>query len=132
MQNIFFIIIDALRFDVASDKVSKFIAPTLFSLSKQGVVNKIISNGQVTKFVVPSIFTQTYPLDYGGYNYGIKDRPSSFVELISRHRIYCKMYEGHDIDGPFGLCERGFHDKVIYYDKRLLLEGYIKKRFYTI
>ena len=38
------------------------------------------------------------------------------------------MFEGHDIDGPYGRCERGFTQKKFYYDKRLLLEGFLKKK----
>ena len=65
MKNIFFIIIDALRLDSLKDDVSKKIAPNLKKMCDQGALKKIISNGQVTKFVAPSIFTQTFPLDYG-------------------------------------------------------------------
>ena len=128
MKNIFFIIIDALRLDSINDNDSTKIAPNLKKLCEQGIVQKVTTNGQVTKFVVPSIFTQTFPLDYGGYNYGIKNRPKSFVELIGNKNISCRMFEGHDIDGPFGCCDRGFHTKKFYYDKRLLLEGFIKKK----
>ena len=128
MKNIFFIIIDALRLDSINDNDSTKIAPNLKKLCEQGIVQKVTTNGQVTKFVVPSIFTQTFPLDYGGYNYGIKNRPKSFVELIGNNNISCRMFEGHDIDGPFGCCDRGFHTKKFYYDKRLLLEGFIKKK----
>ena len=128
MKNIFFIIIDALRMDSLNDDMSEKIAPNLKKMCGKGLVEKIITNGQVTKFVVPSIFTQTFPLDYGGYNYGIKNRPKSFVELLNKNKILCRMFEGHDIDGPYGRCERGFSQKKFYYDKRLLLEGFLKKK----
>ena len=65
MKNIFFIIIDALRMDSLNDDMSEKIAPNLKKMCSKGLVEKIITNGQVTKFVVPSIFTQTFPLDYG-------------------------------------------------------------------
>ena len=129
-QNIIFIIIDALRFDaVQKNNLSKFsLTPTLDSMINKGHLKKIITNGQVTKFVVPSIFTQSYPLDYDGYNYGIKNRAKSFVEILSEEGFKCIMLEGHDIDGPFGNCERGFDEVYRFYDKRLLLEGFIKKK----
>ena len=38
------------------------------------------------------------------------------------------MFEGHDVDGPFGCMERGFDYNGCYYDKRLILEGFIKKK----
>ena len=128
MKNIFFIIIDALRMDSLNDDMSEKIAPNLKKMCGKGLVEKIITNGQVTKFVVPSIFTQTFPLDYGGYNYGIKNRPKSFVELINKNKILCRMFEGHDIDGPMDVVKEGFSQKKFYYDKRLLLEGFLKKK----
>ena len=82
MKNIFFIIIDALRFDSLNDDVSKKIAPNLKKLCDEGILQKVTTNGQTTKFALPSIFTQTFPLDYGGYNYGIKNKPRSFVECL--------------------------------------------------
>ena len=128
MKNIFFIIIDALRFDSLNDDVSKKIAPNLKKLCDEGILQKVTTNGQTTKFALPSIFTQTFPLDYGGYNYGIKNKPRSFVELINKKNFFCRMFEGHDVDGPFGCMERGFNYNGCYYDKRILLEGFIKKK----
>ena len=127
-KNIVFIIIDALRFDVIQKNTKSSLTPTLNLLIDKGYLKKIITNGQVTKFVVPSIFTQTYPLDKDGYNYGIKNRDKSFVEILKENGFKCLMLEGHDIDGPFGNCERGFDEVHRFYDKRLLLEGFIKKK----
>ena len=45
--------------DSLNDDMSEKIAPNL--KNSKGLVEKIITNGQVTKFVVPSIFTQTFP-----------------------------------------------------------------------
>ncbi len=45
-------------------------------------MRRAIANGQTTQFVPPSIFTQTYPLDHGGYNNGIRGRPQSFEEQL--------------------------------------------------
>ena len=56
---------------------------------------------------MPSVFTQTFPLDYGGYNSVIKKRPKSFVEIL-KNDFKTFMLEGHDNDGPECCCDRGF------------------------
>ena len=128
-NNIFFLIIDALRYDAVMDGESlKVLMPTLAKFIDKGVMKSLTTNGQVTQFVAPSIFTSTYPLDYGGYNSGLANRPKSFVECLKEAGYATYMLEGHDIDGPHGRVERGFKYSEIFYDKRLLLEGFLKKR----
>jgi hypothetical protein len=39
-----------------------------------------VANAQSAKFVMPSLFSFTYPLDHDGYNNGVRDRPASYVE----------------------------------------------------
>lgn len=129
-KNIFFFIIDALRFDaVDHENVRQALMPAYARVAQKGVISKVTTNGQVTKFVMPSVFTQSYPLDYGGYNDGIRNRPKSFVELFKDNGYTTIMLEGHDIDGPHGCIQRGFDVQRVYHDKRLLLEGAVKKRF---
>ena len=96
MKNIFFIIIDALRMDSLNDDMSGKIAPNLKKMCSKGLVEKIITNGQVTKFVVPSIFTQTFPLDYGGYNYGIDKMSEAINDSLKRLQTdYIDLYQLH-------------------------------------
>ena len=80
-----FLLIDSLRFDVLEDKASReIIAPNLSKLVKSGFVRKVVTNAQSTQFVMPSLFSLTYPLDYGGYDNGIRERPQSFVESLKK------------------------------------------------
>ncbi|MBT4039753.1 MAG: sulfatase-like hydrolase/transferase [Rhodospirillales bacterium] len=128
-RNAFFLIIDALRYDAVADpNVRALLMPTLSQFVNEGVIKSLTTNGQVTQFVAPSIFTSTYPLDFGGYNSGLLNRPASFVELMKNAGLTTCMFEGHDIDGPHGAVERGFGSAEVFYDKRLLLEGFLKKR----
>ena len=84
-KNAIFIIIDALRYDVLSDpKKSRFLFPNMTELVEQGFIKKVTTNAQSTQFVLPSLFSLTYPLDYGGYNEGIRNRPASYVECIRK------------------------------------------------
>lgn len=83
MKNAFVLLIDAFMHEiVANDDAFRFFAPNLHALSRLGVNRKVVANAQATQFVMPSLFTATYPLDYGGYNEGIRDRPKSFVEVL--------------------------------------------------
>ena len=54
-------------------------------------MRKVITNAQSTQFVLPSIFSLTYPLDYGGYNYGIRDscRYVETIRNIKRKKLIC-------------------------------------------
>ena len=54
------------------EKVASKLAPNISNLMKTGILKKIISNGQITQVSLPTILTQTYPLDFDGYNNGIR------------------------------------------------------------
>ena len=82
-KNGIFIIADSLRYDVLSDPVAaRALTPNLSKLIERGFLRRVIANAQATQFVVPTLFSQTYPLDYGGYNNGIRERPASFNECL--------------------------------------------------
>jgi hypothetical protein len=126
-KNVLFLLIDALRFDVFSDLVyARRIAPNLVALAESGFLCRVVNNGHATKFVMPSLFTQTYPLDHGGYNRGIGGRPKSYVELIQAAGYHTQLFLGHDIDGPLGGIDRGFDDVTVFYDVDLPLNSYLR------
>ena len=81
--NILFFLIDALRYDTVSDaEATRFLTPGIASIAERGFTRRVIANAQSTQFVLPSLFSLTYPLDHGGYNNGIAERPASFSEII--------------------------------------------------
>ena len=126
-KNVLFLLVDALRFDVFSDMdYARRIAPNLAGLADSGFVRRVINNGHATKFVMPALFTQTYPLDYGGYNRGICERPKSFVELIQAAGYDTRLFLGHDLDGALGGIDRGFDDVTVFYDVDLPLHSYLR------
>ena len=128
--NVILLVIDSFRFDSFDNfyEPAKFL-PNLSFLKENGLFSEIIVNGQVTKFVMPSLFTQTFPLDYGGYNSVIKNRPKSFVEILKRKGFKTYMLECHDNDGPECCCDRGFDFTESIYDFRLLLQNYLQQVF---
>ena len=75
------LVIDALRYDIISNKR---LFPTLYKIAKNGIFTKVVANACSTQFVLPSLFSLTYPLDNGGYNFGIRDRKESYVETIKK------------------------------------------------
>ena len=82
-RNAIFLLIDSMRYDVASDPESmRAITPNLARLAGLGFARQVVANAQSTQFVMPSLFSQSYPLDHGGYNNGIRERPASFVECL--------------------------------------------------
>ena len=84
-RNAIFILIDSLRYDVVADLESiRAIAPNLAQIAERGFARRVVANAQSTQFVMPSLFSQSYPLDHGGYNNGIRDRPASFVECLEK------------------------------------------------
>jgi hypothetical protein len=126
-KNVLFLLIDALRFDVFSDMAyTHRIAPNLARLVERGFLCRVVNNGHATKFVMPSLFTQTYPLDYDGYNRGIGGRPKSYVELIRAAGYRTQLFLGHDIDGPLGGIDRGFDETTVFYDVDLPLNSYLR------
>ena len=123
-----FITIDALRFDVLSDIASsKFLFPAMTSLSEKGILKKVTTNAQTTQFVMPSLFSVTYPLDYGGYNNGIRDRPASYVECNQKSNIHTVLIATGNQMGVETGYQRGFNEVLITPDFRLLIEQKINR-----
>ena len=87
-QNIIFLTVDAVLFNSLFDSDNKISSsPFINSLSKKSIVfENFFSNGGTTQFSLPSFFTSSYPLDYGGYDDGIKYRPESFVETLKQNQ----------------------------------------------
>ena len=127
-KNAIFIIIDALRFDVLADPVkSKYLFPAMTSLSKNGIIKKVTTNAQSTQFVLPSLFSLTYPLDHGGYNNGIRDRPASYVECIQKLNIHTVLMATCNQMGVGTGYQRGFNEVLMTPDFRLLIEQKINR-----
>ena len=127
-SNVILLIIDNLRYDSFDNfhEPRRFL-PNLSFLKEKGIFCEIITNGHTTKFAMPSLFTQTFPLDFDGYNKVIKNRPKSFVEILKSDGFKTHMLQGDDNDGPQSCCERGFDYTESLYDRRLLLQNYIEE-----
>ena len=122
-QKALFLLIDSLRFDVLEDPKSReIIAPNLARIASRGIVQKVVTNAQSTQFVMPSLFSLTYPLDYGGYDNGIRERPQSFVECLKKEGFETHLVASCNQLGISTGYSRGFDNVCTTSDFRLLLE----------
>jgi hypothetical protein len=82
-KNVLLFLIDALRYDVVADAdLRGAMTPNIDRLVNGGYLGKVIANAGTTQFVLPSLTTQSYPLDNGGYDTGIRQRAMTFAELF--------------------------------------------------
>jgi arylsulfatase A-like enzyme len=127
-KNALFLVIDSIRHDVLSDaRARRFLMPKLSRLADKGFVLKVVTNAQSTQFVLPSLFSVTYPLDFGGYNTGIRERPRSFVELLRDEGYTTHKYVTSNQVGVNQGYERGFDTVRTASDFRVILEHHLDR-----
>lgn len=124
--NVLFLLIDSLRYDRTGMSGYR-LSPSLFmdQLFERGLsATNAFSVGCPTQFAFPGIFSSTLPLDFGGYEFGIRDRPLSFVESLQR----AGYHTGGFITGAWGAgffgYDRGFDEFHHLFDIRLFLANY--------
>lgn len=141
MKNGIFFVIDALRFDTLNDKIKrKYLFPNLNKILENSTFFKCIANSRSTQFVLPSIFTLSYPLDYGGYDAGIRKRPLTVPEFLKNKGYNTCFISNCNQVGVTGGYDRGFDELKASVDFKTLLEQriyrtikptYLKKRKYS-
>ena len=123
-----FLLVDALRYDVLSEpEAAKLIAPNMARIAQRGLTHRCVTNAQSTQFVLPALFTQTYPLDHGGYNNGIRERPRSFVESLKDAGFETHLMSSSNQIGVTLGYDRGFDSIRTTTDFRTLLEQRISR-----
>lgn len=128
MKNGIFFVIDALRFDTLDDENKrKFLFPNLNKILKKSSFFKCVANSRSTQFVLPSIFTLSYPLDYGGYDVGIRRRPLTVPEFLKKNGYKTCFISNCNQVGVTGGYERGFDELKASVDFKTLLEQKISR-----
>jgi hypothetical protein len=123
-----FLLIDAFRYDVFSDpEAAEIIVPNMARMAKRGLTHRCVANAQSTQFVLPAIFSQTYPLDHGGYNNGIRERPQSFIESLKEAGFETHLIASANQIGVGLGYDRGFDSIRTTTDYRTLLEQRISR-----
>ena len=120
-----------MRYDIFENlKDSKFLYPSITKLASKGYIRKVVTNAQSTQFVLPALFSLTYPLDYGGYNFGIRHRKESYIETIKKKKKNLTLLIASCNQMSVGQSyERGFDQVLTTHDFRILLEQKITRIF---
>jgi hypothetical protein len=127
-KNALFFVIDCLRYDVLkSPERLRALAPNLARLVERGDLRRVVANAQSTQFVMPSLFSATYPLDYDGYNNGIRERPASYMECLRDAGYETHMAVTCNQLGMSLGYERGFDRVHSTVDFRYVLQYRIEK-----
>lgn len=124
-KNVILVVVDAL----SSARIGAYgyqpsPTPELDRLIEGGVsFPNMYSVGCPTQFALPGLFSSTMPLDYGGYEFGIADRPHSFVESFQRAGYRTAgFFGGFSCERLYGY-DRGFDDFVPTHDFNLYLNN---------
>ena len=80
-----------------------------------------VANAQATQFVLPALFSLTYPLDHGGYNSGIRHRPRSYAEQLADAGYSTQMMASCNVLGITHGYDRGFSEMHTAMDARAVL-----------
>jgi arylsulfatase A-like enzyme len=108
-------------------------APTITSLAKEGIYcENSLTNSGPTQLAFPSIATSTYPLDFGGYDVGIKSRPPSLAEVL-KNEGYSTFTFATDHAGtkPNGYAEGYDYFESIYDLDTIWKNATIYTRYYS-
>lgn len=121
-KNGIFFVIDGLRYDVVSElENAREVVPNLAEIAANGSVTRTVANAQATQFVLPALFSLTYPLDYGGYNNGIRHRPRSYAEQLRDAGYSTQMMASCNVLGITHGYDRGFEGMHTAIDTRVVL-----------
>lgn len=125
--NILFVLMDGCEYSIfANPEEGKALAPNLSKYIDHGMIKRVVANGMITQVSLPTILTQTYPFDCGGYNYGIHKRPRSLIEDLKERGYETYFLCSSDITGPNRNYERGCDVVRRINDINDVLPGFIK------
>lgn len=127
-KNCILIVLDSITLDTLnSEKVAKKLFPNLNSLAQKFKFKKCISNSNCTQFVLPSLFSMSMPLDEGGYDYGIKYRDISFMEILKKEGFQTMIFSNCNQMGADNGYDRSVDENINSFDYRLILEQKINR-----
>jgi len=134
LKNIILIGIDSLRFDKTRLGGYEYdICPNINRLADNGIAcsNAVTPSGP-TQFAFPSIYTSTLPLDYGGYDYGIKYRPDSITKILRSYNYNTFGFATNFWISEFGSYNGGFNKYINVFDVETIWSNSgLYLRYYT-
>ena len=91
--------------------------PTLETLACEGIYcSDAITHSGPTQFALPSVFTSTLPLDCGGYDEGITNRPLSLPEVFKQYGFRTGGFVMDCWSSSLGGYDRGFDESINLFD----------------
>jgi len=125
LRNIILVTIDSLRPDwMDPDTPLSNAFPMLRKLWSEGITcQNGFSHGLFSQISFPSIFTSTLPLDYGGYDRGIRSRPVTLAEVCQKHGLRTAGFSSDHYLSRFYGYARGFDNFIELYDVGLFLRS---------
>ena len=125
-KNCIFLLLDSITYDVLNSnettKTARNLFPNIYHLAKKYNFQKCVSNSNCTQFVLPSLFSFTLPLDDGGYDYGIKNKKISFMEILKKEGYSTIIFSNCNQMGADNGYDRGVDENINSFDYRLILE----------
>jgi len=114
INNVILIGVDSLRADrTPMGGYGYNSCPTLEWLARNGVYcTQAVTHSGPTQFALPSVFTSTFPLDYGGYDDGIKNRPISLPEFFKQYGFRTFGFHMNSWSSELGSYSKGFEETV--------------------
>tara|TARA_Y100000591_G_scaffold333342_2_gene376016 strand:+ start:955 stop:2553 length:1599 start_codon:yes stop_codon:yes gene_type:complete len=122
-KNCIFLLLDSITYDaINSEEKSKYLFPNLYQLYTKYNLKKCVSNSNCTQFVLPSLFSLTMPLDEGGYDYGVKNRQITWLEILKQKGYSTLIFSNCNQIGADNGYDRGADENINSFDYRLILE----------
>jgi len=118
IKNVILLIVDSLKKDylkIAGNPLN--ICPTINTLAEKGIYfSSARSHGFPSQMSFPSILSATLPLDYGGYDRGVKDRPTTLASILRDRGLKTIGYSSSPWLGTFFGYDRGFDEFYELFD----------------
>jgi len=101
------------------------LSPFLNQLINENIsLSNHFSAGCPTQMSFPSIMTSTLPLDYDGYEFGIKNRPTALAEILSGEGYNTVAFVSGSGTEEFYSYHRGFNDFYSFADLSLTTKSF--------
>ena len=135
IKTVIVLTIDSLKYDrlgVAGYPLS--LTPTIDALAQSGIhCKQAISHSSCTQMSHPSIWTSSLPLDFGGYDYGIKERPVALAEIFQQNGFKTAAFSTSPFLDSYSGYHRGFDEFHSLYGIRgiwyIVYQNYLRHYF---
>jgi len=118
IKNVLFLTVDCLQFTLLSAGRNKLnICPTINSLAENGILCwQARAHGFPSQMTFSSILTSTLPLDYGGYDTGILNKPVTLAESLQNCGLHTIGFSSSPWLGLLYGYDRGFNEFYELFD----------------